>query len=153
MQRRAATGAHLLEAFRDGLRETGFVDGKNVALDIRWADGRYDEVPAMLAAVVATEPNRRTRIIALASERKLSAIYPSRGFAADGGLMSYGARWSAMYKIAGNYAGRLLKGAEPADLPVQRPNTYEMVLNMSAARLLGLTLPPLVLNRADEVLE
>jgi putative tryptophan/tyrosine transport system substrate-binding protein len=288
-----ATDAHLLQAFREGLKSTGFVDGQNVSVDVRWADGRYNQVPAMMAELVATKPNviaavggnpvglaakaatstipvvfsagadpveiglvsnfsrpagnltgitlwaaeldakridllremlpnmrtvallmnptnpgavrelqgaqeiagklglnldiqnasssaeierafqawpagkadalaviadaflinQRRRIMALAGNRRLPAIYPSREFTDDGGLASYGARWSDMYRIVGSYAGRLLKGEKPANLPIQRPNAYELVINLRTAKSLGLTLPSILLARADEVID
>jgi putative ABC transport system substrate-binding protein len=287
------TDSHLLEAFSEGLKTTGYVDGQNVKVEVRWADGRYDQVPALAAEIAATRPdlivavggnpvavaakqatstipvvfgagadpvaigvvsnlnrpdgnltgmtlsaqdldakrlellhdlvpqaqsvallvnpnnpganeelrltreaatalklkleilkassssdierafealpmgridalavaadafliNRRDRIIALTAERRLPAIFPAREFTVDGGLASYGARWSDMYRILGSYAGRILKGAKPADLPVQRPTTYELVINLRTAKALGLALPPIFLNRADEVIE
>ena len=288
-----ATDAHLLQAFREGLKSTGFVDGQNVSVDVRWADGRYNQVPAMMAELVATKPNviaavggnpvglaakdatstipvvfsagadpveiglvsnfsrpagnltgitlwaaeldakridllremlpnmrtvallmnptnpgavrelqgaqeiagklglnldiqnasssaeiehafqawpagkadalaviadaflinLRRRIMALAGNRRLPAMYPSREFTDDGGLASYGARWSDMYRIVGTYAGRLLKGEKPAELPIQRPTAYELVINLRTAKSLGLTMPPILLARADEVIE
>src|SRR5439155_362617 len=170
-----ATDAHLLQAFREGLKSAGYVDGQNVAVDVRWADGRYNQVPAMMAELVASKPNVIAAVggnpvglaakaatstipvvfsagadpveIGLVGNRRLPAIYPSREFPDDGGLMSYGARWSDMYRIVGSYAGRLLKGDKPADLPVQRPTTYELVINLRTAKSLGLTLPPILLAR------
>ena len=91
--------------------------------------------------------------MALAGNRRLPAIYPSREFTDDGGLASYGTRWADMYRIVGTYAGRLLKGEKPADLPVQRPTTYELVINLRTAKSLGITMPPVVIARADEVIE
>jgi putative ABC transport system substrate-binding protein len=291
--RSQATDAHLLEAFREGLKSVGYVDGQNVRIEVRWGDGRYDGVPKAAAEVVATRPdvivgvggnpvglafkaatstipvvfgsgadpvkiglveninrpegnltgmtlwaneldakrldllhdmlptarkvavlmnhlnpgyeevlprtqeaadalgllleirtasssseierafkslpagsvdalavgadafllNSRTRILKLVNERQLPTIYPAREFVVDGGLASYGTRWGDMYRLLGTYAGRLLKGAKPAELPVQRPSTYELVINMHTARALGLDLPPLTLSRADEVIE
>ena len=97
--------------------------------------------------------NSRARIVALTNERRLPAMFPAREFAIAGGLASYGTRWTDMYRILGSYAGRILKGARPAELPVQRPTTYELVLNLKTARMLGIDLPPLILTRADEVIE
>jgi putative ABC transport system substrate-binding protein len=291
--RSAATDSHLLEAFREGFKGAGFVDGQNVTMDIRWAYGRYGDVAKMAAEAVATKPdlfvavggnpvglaakqatstipvvfgagadpvkiglvanlnrpegnltgmtlwaneldakrldllhdmlpkartvavlmnpdnpgyeellprtretaaalgleiklltaasssaidrafqslpagsvdalavgadafliNARARILALTNERRLPAMFPAREFAIDSGLASYGTRWTDMYRILGSYAGRILKGAKPADLPVQRPTTYELVINLKTARTLGLDLPPLILTRADEVIE
>jgi putative ABC transport system substrate-binding protein len=289
--RSQATDSHLLEAFRDGLKSTGYVEGQNVTLEVRWADGRYADLPKLAPEVVATRPdlivavggnpvgvafkaatstipvvfgagadpvaiglvknlnrpegnltgmtlwaneldakrldllhdmlpkarkvavlmnpenpgysdllprskevagtlgldlvllaatsssqveqafkslptvdalsvgadafliNIRGRILKLAQERRLPGIFPAREFATDGGLASYGTRWSDMYRLLGTYAGRILKGARPADLPVQRPATYELVINLKTARALGLDLPPLILTRADEVIE
>jgi putative ABC transport system substrate-binding protein len=288
-----ATDAHLLQAFREGLKSMGYIDGQNVTIDVRWADGRYNQIPALMAEMVATRPNviaavggnpvglaakaatstipvvfsagadpveiglvsnfsrpagnltgitlwaaeldakrinllremlprartvallinptnpgavrelqgtqeaaiklgitvdiqnasssseierafvawpaskvdalavvadaflinQRRRIMALAGNRRLPAIYPSREFTDDGGLVSYGAHWADMYRIVGTYAGRLLKGEKPADLPVQRPTTYELVINLRTAKSLGITMPPVLIARADEVIE
>jgi putative ABC transport system substrate-binding protein len=290
--------AHLLEAFRQGLKNTGFVDGQNVTMDVRWADGRYGEIGRMAEELVATKPdlivavggnpvglaakaatstipvvfgagadpvaiglvkslsrpeanvtgmtlfanlldakrmellhdmlpatrkvallvnptnpgtqemtvlsrataaklgmdvtvyearstgeieraflalaaqaaagqkldalavgadafliNSRLRILELAAAQRLPAIYPAREFAIDGGLASYGTRWADMYRLLGNYAGRILKGAKPSDLPVLQPATYEFVINQKTAQSLGLQLPLNVLGRTDELIE
>jgi putative ABC transport system substrate-binding protein len=287
------TDGHLLAAFKEGLKTTGYVDGQNVTIDVRWADGHYDRVPSLLSELVAGKPdviaavggnlvgvdakkatstipvvfsagadpvliglvsnlsrpegnltgitlwaseldakrldllrallpqartvgllmnptnpgvakevvnmteaaktldmelvimnaetssgvdrafeavpagkldalavvadafliNYRDRILRLAAARKLPAIFPAREFVTDGGLASYGTRWADMYRIVGSYTGRILKGAKPGDLPIQRPNTYELLINLTAARTLGLTVPPIMLARADEVIE
>jgi len=291
--RSLATDAHLLVAFKEGLKTSGYVDGQNVTIDVRWGDGYYDRVPALLTELIAAKPdviaavggnlvgiaakkatatipvvfsagadptqiglvqnlsrpeanltgitlwageldvkrldllrtllpgartvallmnpanpradeelqkmkdaaraldmelvvmnarstsdidrtfdalppggidalavvadafliNRRARILELGVARKLPAIFPAREFVEDGGLVSYGTRWADMYRVVGSYTGRILKGAKPSDLPVQRPNAYELVINLKAARTLGLTVPPIMLGRADEVLE
>jgi putative ABC transport system substrate-binding protein len=279
----------LLQAFRDGLKTTGYVDGQNVVIDARWADGKFDQVPALAADLLARKPvlicavggnpvatavkaatstvpvlfavgsdavelglvksldrpdanltgvmlgspeldvkkldllrelvpqarrialftnpqnalavreqqaiqaegtklgmtievfdgsrsaaiekafdklqpgqvdalvfvddpfliSRRDRIIAFASLRRLPAVYPSRVFPDTGGLASYGTRWSDMYFVLGGYAGRILRGDKPANLPVQRPTQYELVVNQRTARALGLTVPPAVLGRGE----
>jgi putative ABC transport system substrate-binding protein len=105
----------------------------------------------MAGGVAATL--HRNLIISLAARHKLPAVYPSRLFVAGGGLISYGPDFVDQYRRAAGYVDRILKGAKPADLPVQAPTEYETVLNMKTARALGLDVPQAVLVRADEVIE
>jgi putative ABC transport system substrate-binding protein len=101
----------------------------------------------------ATASNNRRQIIALADRYKLPAVYSSRIFASDGGLVSYGPDNLTQFEQMAVYVDRILKGAKPAELPVQAPTKYELVVNLKAAKALGLAIPPTLLARADEVIE
>jgi len=105
-------------------------------------------VTASAAALVNRDP-----IVKLAAKHKLPAVYFHREFVDEGGLVSYGSDWVDQYRRAASYVDRILKGAKPADLPVQAPTKYELVANLKSAKAVGLVLPPSLLGRADEVID
>ena len=135
-----------LELLSVEARTPGEIDGAFAAMAREHAD----------ALIVLAEPmslSEKSRIVELAASGKLPAIYSNRDFAAIGGMMSYSANLTDKVRRAAAYVGKILKGAKPADLPVEQPTKFELVVNLNAARALGLTIPHSMLMLADEVIE
>jgi hypothetical protein len=130
--------AHLFEAFRQGLRDLGYTEGQNIK-------GRADAVLALPSGITA----QRTQLANLAVKSRLPAISASVDV---GGLMTYGVNIIDLFRRAATYVDKILKGAKPAELPVEQPTKFELVINLKTAKQIGLTIPPNVLARADKVI-
>ena len=135
-----------LEASAVNVRDAGEIE-RAVTTFARSANGGLIITGSALAVL------HRRLIITLAARHRLPAVYFERGFVTDGGLISYGADFVDQYRRAAGYVDRILKGEKPADLPVQTPTKYELMINLKTAKALGLTVPPALLARADEVIE
>jgi len=124
--------------------------------------GEFDDAFAAMigervgALFVVTDPTyiaHRARLVDLAAKNRLPSMFTQRADVEAGGLMSYGPSFPAMYRRPAHYVDKILKGAKPADLPVEQPTKFELVINLKTAKALGLTIPPSLLARADQVIQ
>jgi ABC-type uncharacterized transport system substrate-binding protein len=144
-----------------GLADAGYIEGKNVAIEYRWGEGLASAFSAMVkeradAFIVLPSPmlfGEHRRMVELAANNRLPGMYQAREFVDAGGLMSYGANLDDLFRRTATYVDKILKGAKPADLPVERPTKFELVINLKAARAVGLTINRDILLVADEVIE
>jgi putative ABC transport system substrate-binding protein len=127
--------------------------GTDREIDIAFESVALHRLPALAVAADAFLNTRRGKLAALAARHAVPAMYSFRDYAVAGGLMSYGINLSDVYRQIGVYAGRILKGTKPADLPITQPTKFEFVINLKTARALGLEIPASLLSFADEVIE
>jgi ABC-type uncharacterized transport system substrate-binding protein len=179
--------AVLVEAFRQELSKLGWIEGKNITIEYRFAEQKTERLPELAAELVrlkvdiivtrattatlaakratttipivmaaAAEPLINThlkRIVEFAAKNRLPAMYAGPEFVDAGGLMSYAPSYTDLYRRAAVYVDKILKGAMPVDLPVEQPTKFELIINLKAAKQIGLTIPPNVLARADRVIK
>ncbi|HEU4352015.1 MAG TPA: ABC transporter substrate-binding protein [Burkholderiales bacterium] len=122
-------------------------------LDAAFAAARTERMDALMVQTNALFITHRKRIVELAARNRVPAIYGEREFVHAGGLMFYGASLGDMYREAAVYVDKILRGAKPADLPIEQPAKLELVINLKAAKALGITIPPAILARADRIVE
>jgi putative ABC transport system substrate-binding protein len=151
-------GATQTKEIRGAAREIGqrivvLNAASDVDLDAAFQTLISQKVGAVIVAADQFFSARRDQIIALATRHAVPAMYHWREFVIGGGLISYGASILDTYRQVGIYVGRILKGANPADLPVEQPTKFELVINLKTAKALGITIPPSIMVRADEVIE
>jgi len=123
------------------------------SLESAFQTAKQKQVGAIMTTVSRPFLAERKRIVELAVKHRLPAIYPEKGFVDEGGLMSYGADYDDLFRRAAVYVDKILKGAKPADLPVQQATKFEFIINLKAAKQIGLTIPPRVLERANQVIK
>ena len=122
-------------------------------LESAFQTAKQKQVDAIMTTSTGPFFAERKRIVELAVKYRLPAIYPQKEFVDEGGLMSYGADYDDLYRRAAVYVDKILKGAKPADLPVEQPTKFELIINLKAAKQIGLTIPADVLARADKVIK
>ena len=122
-------------------------------LETAFQTAKQQQVDAIITTASTTFFAQRKQIVDFAVKYRLPAIYPQREFVDEGGLMSYGVEWVDLYRRAAHYVDKILKGAKPGDLPVQQATKFEFVINLKAAKQIGLTIPVRVLERANQVIK
>jgi putative tryptophan/tyrosine transport system substrate-binding protein len=136
-----------------GVRAQLFDVRKSEDISLAFENAIKNQCNALLADQDALTQANKELIVSLAAKHRLPAIYPARDYAAAGGLMSFGVDYPDLYRRAAIYVDKIIKGAKPADLPVEQPTKFELVINQKTAKALGIPVPAIMLARADEVIE
>jgi ABC-type uncharacterized transport system substrate-binding protein len=155
-------GQARVTALKQGLQELGWTDG-NIQVETRFGEGDASRIKSHAAELVALAPDlvvgnttpviRALMFIRLVQQHRVPAVHPNRSHVVQGALMSYGPDPYDMFRRSASYIDRILKGAKPADLPVQQPTKFELAINLKTAKALGLQIPDKLLAIADEVIE
>jgi ABC-type uncharacterized transport system substrate-binding protein len=163
-------------AFQQRLRELGWIEGRNVAIEYRWAEGRFERLAGFAAefvrrgvdvivaegTVTVLAAKQETTAIPivfpiagdpLALGQRLPTMYAYRDYVQAAGLVSYGPNLQDLFRRAADFVDKILRGAKAADIPVEQPTKFDLVINLTTAKALGLEIPPTLLARADEVIE
>ena len=148
-----------LEALRTGLRDLGWVEGKNLIIEIRWANVNPQrqrelaaELKALPVALILAPGTATIHIVELTLRSHVPSIFGNPEYVAAGGLMSYLSSNVWHWRTAASFVDKILKGAMPADIPVEQPTKFELMINLKTAKRLGITIPQSLLARADELI-
>jgi len=152
------TTPSILDAAQTAARSLGLTARAHKVTDLAEFESVFRTVRSENVGAIQVLPSpffdgHRRQLIELAARYRLPAVYEFNNYVQDGGLMSYGPSINEMFRSAAGHVDRILKGAKPGDLPIERPTTFEFVINLKTAKALGLTIPPSVLGRADQVIE
>ncbi len=152
------TTPSILDAAQTAARSLGLTARAHKVTDLAEFESVFRTVRSENVGAIQVLPSpffdgHRRQLIELAARYRLPAVYEFKNYVQDGGLMSYGPSINEMFRSAAGHVDRILKGAKPGDLPIERPTTFEFVINLKTAKALGLTIPPSVLGRADQVIE
>jgi putative ABC transport system substrate-binding protein len=139
------------EAIGRACEVLGATNGREI--NVAFANLVQKRADGLVIAPESLFANRRVQVLTLAARYSVPTIYPSREFVEAGGLISYGASFTDLHRLVGNYTGRVLNGEKPADLPVLRPTKFELIINLQTAEALDIDVPATLLARADEVIE
>src|SRR5206468_800142 len=121
--------------------------------DSAFARAKRDGAQALITTPGPLFSTQRRQVLDFAANNRLPAIYPDSEFVEAGGLMSYAPNYTDLFRRAGDFVDKILKGAKPADLPIEQPKKFELIINLKAAKEIGLTIPPNLLARADRVIQ
>ena len=138
-------------AFLQALQELGYAEGKNIVM--AFSAAKRDRAEVLVTINSPLVSSQLKRIVDLAAKSRLPTMHQESRWVEAGGLMSYGTNYADLYRRAATYVDKILKGAKPADLPVEQPKKFDFVINLQAAKQIGVTIPPNVLARADRVIK
>jgi hypothetical protein len=153
--RKSAIDSRRYPQFVKGMADLGYIEGKNLVIEARFADGKPEQLPAQALIILGDTYflSEVRRLANLALKNRLPSAHTIRDYAEAGGLISYGTDIADNFRRAASYVDKVLKGAKPGDLPIERPTRFQLTINLKTARALGVTIPKAMQFQADKVIE